>query len=327
MSNHKHTWQPEQRPGLRVRPSELVPFPIQLNYGSVMKVNTLIGMVGLAILMSGSIVVGEELVSYTDLVDRLETLEYELAAFQKDGKGDGCIKCDYDDCCGCPTTYASYEMTVLRPYISNITAPGGFDNEYGVGHRFIIGRDNGHGLGVRLRYWMYNHGHALVPPAPMTLNIDMDAVDLEATLKGEFCSWDLTLAGGIRYGRSDFSFGPSSLIFEGTGPTVSLEAARDVGGRGLYLVGNFRASMLIGEIDNPAGVGGAPLVIDDELDLILENQLGVGYAREMGRAELHVRALWETQFWMNDTIQDPAGIGFGSHLGLSGATFAVEARL
>ena len=58
---------------------------------------------------------------------------------------------------------------------------------------------------------------------------------------------------------------------------------------------------------------------------MLESQLGIGWAREMGQFELHLRALYEIQFWMNDSLADPF-VGIGSHLGMAGATFAAEVR-
>ncbi|MBP85586.1 MAG: hypothetical protein CMJ64_02545 [Planctomycetaceae bacterium] len=97
-----------------------------------------------------------------------------------------------------------------------------------------------------------------------------------------------------------------ALVFEGTGPTVSLEGSRDVGCRGLYFVGNFRASMLFGEVTFDG-----TLDADDDLATVLENQLGIGWRREMARADLNVRALWESQFWLNETIATDTGSNLG----------------
>ena len=93
---------------------------------------------------------------------RIESLETERVSLQsqfasytllgggKDLACDGCSQV----VCGCkdPAWVASYEITALRPYVSNITLGPGFSNEFGIGHRFIIGRDGGMGLGVRARY-------------------------------------------------------------------------------------------------------------------------------------------------------------------------------
>ena len=76
---------------------------------------------------------------------------------------------------------------------------------------------------------------------------------------------------------------------------------------------------------NPAGILGGLPVIDDELVVVFESQLGVGWARELGRAELHVRTVAESQFWLNDTFADPF-VGIGSNLGLIGAALRMELR-
>lgn len=308
----------------------------------------------MAIMLAPSIAGAEEM-SYSALMSRIDALEeqlqqqhadfvaYEMGGAQKDddgkgnGRGKGNGKGKGDD--GCPSWYAGYEATVLRPYISSNNANAltpvpalGFDNNYGVGHRFILGRDNGNGVGVRMRYWVFNTGHDTVPPVA-TVNLDMDVLDLEATLSERLGNFDVLLSGGVRYGRVGFSLGIPEVYFEGTGPTVSIQATREVGNRGLYLVGNMRASLLIGEIRDPADlIGGSPVsamadTVDDDLTTVLESQLGVGWSRETARGELHLRGLWETQFWMNDTFNDDVdGLGFNSNLGLSGVTIAAEFR-
>jgi hypothetical protein len=100
-----------------------------------------------------------------------------------------------------------------------------------------------------------------------------------------------------------------------------VEANRAVDCRGLHLVGNFRASMLIGEIHSDFTV----IEADDEIMTALENQLGMGWTRELGRFEIDLRAVWETQFWLNDTFADDI-FGFGSNFALSGFVIGAEIR-
>jgi len=87
--------------------------------------------------------------------------------------------------------------------------------------------------------------------------------------------------------------------------------------------------ILIGEIRDPADLIGAPVgmldTVDDDITTVLESQLGVGWSRVGSRGELHLRALWETQFWLNDTFADDA-LGFASNLGLGGVTIGAEFR-
>ncbi len=190
-------------------------------------------------------------------------------------------------------------------------------------------------MGARVRYWFYDHDHDLVPPGASPLGIDMDVFDAELTLNQRLCNWDLLVSGGVRWGRAGFEdfIAAGEFCFEGIGPTVSLEASRQVGCRGLYAIDNFRASLLVGEIRDPDGLIAAPLVgstVDDEITMVLENQLGVGWGCDIGCGELHLRAVWETQFWLNDTLANdivtPAG-GVASNLGLMGVTIAAEFRL
>lgn len=304
-------------------------------------------MASLAALFMVAPNVSAEEISYSVLLDRIESLEAQLlqqdaqfaaysmggGAQKSDQKGDACGSCQKgkSNCvCGTPAWYAAYEVTVLRPYISDANFGPGFSDKYGAGHRFIIGYDGGQGMGARLRYWTYNHGHDAIPPAgPGTIHLNMDAVDLEATLHSQMDCWDLTLAGGARYGRLAFSPGGLSTYFEGAGPTVAIEAKRGFGVRNLHLIGNARSSMLIGRIADPGGnlIFGGPVAtpVDDEIMVVLESQLGVGWERELRRSDLSLRLLWETQFWMNDTFADDFN-GVGSNLAFMGVTASAELR-
>jgi len=262
--------------------------------------------------------------------DRLAALEAEIATL-KNGSinvgGSGCGCAEYDCGCGCPSTYFGYEATILRPYMSSANFPGAgnvFDNEYGWGHRFILGYDTGDGIGARLRYWMFNHGNTTNPPPPLnSINIDMDALDAEVTLNEQMRNWDILVTGGVRYARAEFTDlggilgagAGANTYFEGYGPTVSLEATRDVGR--FYVVGDWRSSLLFGDIR-----GTLLGTIDDETAIVIEQQLGMGWVSESG--VLNVRGVWETQAWLNDTFADDAN-GLGSNLTLSG--FTVSATL
>ncbi len=146
----------------------------------------------------------------------------------------------------------------------------------------------------------------------------MDTVDGEVTLREDLCSFDLLLSGGIRYARAGFTSQPFAFIpalptlsYEGLGPTVAIEATRNVGSRNLYVLGNFRASQMFGQIA-AEGVGS----INDELMTIFESQLGVGWRRCGDRASVDARAVWETQTWQNDVFP-------GTSLGFGGPTLAL----
>ncbi|HUG66596.1 MAG TPA: Lpg1974 family pore-forming outer membrane protein [Pirellulaceae bacterium] len=283
-----------------------------------------------AILLVGPAIVSAEELSYSELAERLTALESELrtqrmdfASYSGGGPeqvgGKDCGKSYWDD--GCPAWYAGYEITFLKPYISDNEFVAGFGDGYGTGHRFVIGYDDGNGLGARVRYWLYNHNHNTAAGAPF-VHIDMDVLDGEVTLQERMRNWDLLVSGGIRYARASFGFPGGNLFYEGVGPTVSLEATRGIGSRGLYLIGNFRASMLYGDIVVP---GGGFQAAHDETTLVFENQLGVGWSREYGRGVLNVRGVWESQYWFNNSLGDDV-FGFSSALAFAGPTASVEFR-
>jgi len=234
----------------------------------------------------------------------------------------------------CLGGYFGYELTVLQPAISEATlqdSGDSFKNEFGFGHRFTLGYDGGNGLGVRTRYWFYNHEQKFQNAASGVVDLRMDTFDLEFTLDEQLRSWDMMVSGGIRYGRAGLEnpttklivIGPAEYRFEGVGPTVSFEAARCFGRSGIYLIGNLRASLLLGKFHNLEGDAGT--TVDGETVTVLENQLGIGFSRELSRATLNFRTVWETQVWMNEVWGDDV-YGFASNLTFSGPTTSVEVR-
>ncbi len=250
------------------------------------------------------------------------------------GIGCGCgTGCDGEGGCDCGcgggggvgTFYFAYEVTFLQPSFANVTLGPEFDNRSGFGNRLILGRQRCDGVGFRTRLWMLNTGQEFVPPAPVTLSIDVDAFDFDLTVQKDFCSWELLASGGIRYGRLQYNLGPSFVYFEGVGPTFAAEGTRCIGNRGMYLVGNARGSVLYGHLRNRSGILGAPSEIQDEVMTVFESQLGMGWRRQLRRSELNLRFLFEAQHWTNHTLADPF-VGLGSNLGLYGATFSTEFR-
>ncbi len=226
--------------------------------------------------------------------------------------------------------YFSYELTILQPVISEVRT-GPLEDDYGFGHRFGLGYEGRSGVGARVRYWFYNHGHDYTDAANGSIGIDMDVLDLEVTLNENMRSWDFMVSGGLRYGRAGltdsipttFLGGNAEFAFEGLGPTLGLEATRSFGDRGFYIIGNFRTSLLLGDFDN---FRGAPdVTVDGEITTILDSQLGIGCSRNLGRATLNFRTVWETQFWLNDTWGNNIN-GLGSNLGFAGPSTSAEIR-
>ena len=277
---------------------------------------------------SGSLDAQAEEPGVAELMERIDSLEGQLAQQQAEFDSFRAIVGQFplrsSRECNAWSVYGDYELTVLQPHFSDAGSGPGFDESFGVGHRFTLGLESHRGIGGRVRYWSYDHsivGHDAF--AGDVLHIDMDTLDLDLTLRERFRRWDLLVSGGVRYGRnsygSDTIFGPGEARFEGFGPTIALEAERKIGCRGLRLIGNFRGSMLFGD-DDFFGT-----TVDDELMGVLDNQLGIGWNRRLGRSVVDVRAVWESQFWLNNALSDTV-FGFGSNLGFTGPTVAVELR-
>lgn len=263
--------------------------------------------------------------SLVDLTARIDSLEAQL------GRQDAELRkfrsvVNHGSLVGSPdcngwSIYGGYELTILEPFFSDASSGPGFDESFGTGHRFELGMESHRGWGARARYWMYNHtldGHSLY--AGEYLHLDVDSLDMELTFRERFRRWDLLFSGGARYGRNSYGsetlFGPGEARFEGVGPTFCLEAERAIGCGGLHLIGEFRGSMLFGDVD----FFGA--TVEDELTTVLENQLGIGWNRRVGGATLDVRAVWESQFWLNNAFAD-ALFGLGTNLGFTGPTVSV----
>ena len=152
--------------------------------------------------------------------------------------------------------------------------------------------------------------------------IDMDVLDLEATTRKEFGSWDLQFAGGLRYGREEMSYDGLDVCFEGAGLTLAAEVMRPVCNSNWSLLGNFRGSLLYGDIrDTGLILGAGPFITEEEMMQVWEMQLGVQYAREMSAGQVAIQFLWETQVWKNAWL----GSWF-SDLGFSGPALKAEFR-
>ena len=66
--------------------------------------------------------------------------------------------------------------------------------------------------------------------------------------------------------------------------------------------------------------------IQGEVAQSIETQLGAAWTKTFtNNSQLQLRMVWETQYWMNDTLADDA-LGIGSNLGLMGPTIAAELR-
>jgi hypothetical protein len=242
--------------------------------------------------------------------------------------------------CGSGGLFGSIEVTFLKPYLSGAQTSFGFatgqllDTTTKSDVRYILGYRTDSGLGIRGRYWSFDHNYEYAPPfAGSHLGIRLDVADLEVTTEQLLRRWNLGLSGGVRYGKLTYSnagvtiFGPGTVTFEGVGPTVSLDARRGLGNTGLSFFGNVRGSVMVGSVRNGSILPFLPRgTIEQEVMTTFENQLGVAWNHCLpNNVMLQVRAAWETQYWMNSTLSDDV-YGIGTNLTLMGPTLGVELR-
>lgn len=231
------------------------------------------------------------------------------------------------------------DVSFLRPYLSgansSATSTGGkwIDPTYGTATRLKLGYEGDSGLGIRTQYFALNHGIDLANRfGGGSLGLKMDVVDAEVTFRSRLRHWDLGVSGGVRYGYLGYTgdgvvIAPGQLTFEGIGATAAIDGRRQLGDTGFSLFGNLRGSFLLGELHNGQPTAGLSYgSVEDEIMHVVENQLGVAWtAVSDGGMLLEVRAAWETQFWLNDTLADD-DFGIGTNLALSGPSVAIELR-
>ncbi len=261
---------------------------------------------------------------------------------------------------------AGFELTFLKPHINAaesvaILPPGVAseieDNEYNASPRFWLGYVGDCGLGWRIRWWEFNHtlngeSFLLVDGATTLIDslggLEVEALDIEMTQEIDLGLWDMTVGGGVRYGRTEHYmsqlYDNNDVVlatwddidafsdFDGFGPTLFAEMRRPVGCNGFAYVGNMRASLLFGEdkldalYTTSADVDRLVQINRDNVVGVLEAQLGGEYSSDIGcGTRVFARALAEGQLWTDATRQidlDTNSI-VSSDIGLVGLTFGI----
>jgi hypothetical protein len=271
-----------------------------------------IAAASVVLLWVGPTIAAEDWAASTDstasYLDRLEQVEAELAALKMQADS-GCAahSCDScDSCCEDPPygPYVGFAFVFARPYFSNninlesalvdgagnsmtVAIPFGYAHE--LTPRVWLGYVGWSGLGLRARYWQFDHDgdpfdaaiplgfptqlNAVIGSARGTAEISADAgealhvvnglevhaADFELTQRLDFWQASATVGGGLRYAYLRQAFaawldpGVGVLgirnCFEGLGPTVSIELHRPIGSRGLAVFAGARGSLLFGGAD------------------------------------------------------------------------------
>ena len=292
---------------------------------------------------------------YVELQQRIADLTMEVDQLRNLASGQGCGSC-VSSCCPAPCGYAGLfdnvccpepavlfeqlDVMFLRPRISGIgpvwgLAPSGgrlIDGGYDPALRFALEYRPAPTLGLRARYFVFDNDSPFVAPfQPAKLGIALETVDAEFVFHKNIPRWQFDFSGGLQYGSLEYSAslagatGVGTVRFEGVGPVFSAHAVHQLGESGFSLFGDVRASFLMGNIYNASLLVSVPRAqIHDEFMQIYQNQLGVAWRGEVAdNVGIAVKAAWETQFWLNDTLSDDV-YGIGSNLSLTGPAVSVE---
>ncbi len=260
-----------------------------------------------------------------------------------EGKGAGyssmCGGCgNAQACCGCgPTWYAEFEAMSARYRRADGTSVDASDPnaafDYGrqLMPRVTAGVVLNSGLGVRLRYFDYDHGDTNANGA--IGSIDANVIDLEL-FENLRLTTNTALEWSIGVRRNEFTetVDPHSLVgddlfgvdFEGFGLVAGLEVNRVVRWGSVYARG--RGALLVGDRDIMApGVGYPELVQQDITPGMLEFAVGWEFSHVCYNGLVLTSGIgWEVQQWMDYSIAAPTSLPSTTPLdvGFDGAIFS-----
>jgi hypothetical protein len=257
--------------------------------------------------------------NFSDYEQRFADLEAELQSL-RNSRSSGCGTC----CRRCPEPHldAGAEVVFLAPHSTTGLGPSGIaffpSDELFASWRTWLGYTGSNGLGLRARYWEFDH---LVTNNINVFTYDLDTyvADLELTYFTEIGrNWEVLLSGGVRHVSFDeerTSLAPTVLVNSDlTGVVIGSEVARDLT-CGLRGYGIARAAAVFGDMSVPVIRPNGPL-FDNRLSYMWESQLGLEYCRDTCMGELSLRLGAEVQYWDDMTYKfnvsewAPESIGF-----------------
>jgi hypothetical protein len=279
-------------------------------------------------LLCSNVVASPDDLRYSGLEQRLATLEAQMASQQgvrsagylDDGGARGPQVCDTQPICHCDDggTYFEFQMLWMRPHINELVA-GKLSEEHYFSPRWIIGYEDACGIGVRSRYWRFDH--SVDADLSDSIRIGMDVLDVEATNHLDFHRTDLVLGGGIRMADMDLAgqdgegFGLDAL-----GMTLAADARTQLWqycrNQWAWVYGG-RVAILGGDWNGNEGD-----VRDDNL-MVHELYAGLEHGYSYSHCDVYTRIAFEMQNWHSDflgTVSATDSVGFvgpGVHLGAS----------
>jgi hypothetical protein len=221
---------------------------------------------------------------------------------------------------------------------------GTLGTELEFAQRVFVGYQGAGGGGVRVRWFTFDseleyNGEWENGGAPLLLhgglNIDVDYIDAELTQIGAFQTWTWLGSAGVRYGRAqieeqDINFedipaavflDTTGMLFEGAGPTLSVEGARPILWSGFSIFANARTSLLFGDTDVATPFFDGPtatFTVDNDFVQVWEFQIGTRYFCPVSDGvDFFSGVFWEAQRWDSDSgfLGDLAFHGLGTQFG------------
>jgi hypothetical protein len=261
------------------------------------------------------------------------------------GDGCGCGTCGcFEPCCHPSGLWASAELMFFRYHRADGTREGVLANEFNefdfeTTPRITVGWVNCDGLGVRARYWEFDHNAPVAGPDPLVIDREpaslcVDTYTLDFEVFDTFClnrNWDLELAAGIRYNEflevmsddeGDNVIEDRLNSFSGFGIVVSAEVRRLVGCNGAVFA-RARASILMDDKDIFNDSGTQQVRLRDVTVGTTELAFGYDYVVPMcdgAYAFLRLQAEWQNWYNYSSGFEDtantedfagPADVGFG----------------
>jgi hypothetical protein len=225
--------------------------------------------------------------------------------------------CGSDVCCECEPErrcYADVEFMALRPHFSEEVL-GKLAEKYEFSPRFVFGVERNPGVGLRLRYWIFDRTTPNLQGGS-ELGVDFQVTDLEGTHRITFGRTNLTLAGGVRWADIQFEVDDFTSRNDMPGATFATDVHSVICCKnwGEWAgVGGIRWSILGGDWEGSSNGLVAP-TRDDNLT-VQEIYGGAEYRYHYGRADLYSRLVMEAQNWRSDVLGLSTGVDSISFIG------------
>ncbi len=204
---------------------------------------------------------------------------------------------------------ADVELLALRTHFSEDPL-GKLAEHYELSERFTLGVEKPNGIGGRIRYWTYDRTTPNLSGGS-DLGADFSVTDFEGTTNFTTQSFDLTLAGGIRFAdiRLDTDAGHvRSNRMPGATFAIDLRGlicGNEMQGLEWHSVSGVRLSILGCDWRSDNG-----LIADTHDDNVTAMEIYGGFecVRCYRAHEVYARLVFEAQNWRSDALGENTGI-------------------